>query len=85
MTNIQTYNGWDAQGERFLESLREEGEKLEAEERVNNKKALANVLSDSLSALLLGVAVFTNKRRVQLLQVQQYHLCRRILCKTQCP
>mmetsp|Transcript_5228 Transcript_5228/g.9949 ORF Transcript_5228/g.9949 Transcript_5228/m.9949 type:complete len:573 (+) Transcript_5228:410-2128(+) len=55
-------------GERFLESLREEGEKLEAEERVNNKKALANVLSDSLSALLLGVAVFTNKRRVQLLQ-----------------
>lgn len=55
-------------GEAFLETLREEGGKFEEEEREANKQALSNIMSDTLSGGLLGVAVATNRRRVGLLR-----------------
>jgi len=55
-------------GEGFLEQLRQEGTRFEEEERESNKQALSNIMSDTLSASLLFVAVVTNRRRVGLLR-----------------
>ena len=48
--------------------LSPQGGKFEEEEREANKQALSNIMSDTLSGGLLGVAVATNRRRVGLLR-----------------
>eukprot|EP00240_Pyramimonas_obovata_P002365 CAMPEP_0118922428 /NCGR_PEP_ID=MMETSP1169-20130426/1354_1 /TAXON_ID=36882 /ORGANISM="Pyramimonas obovata, Strain CCMP722" /LENGTH=446 /DNA_ID=CAMNT_0006863291 /DNA_START=284 /DNA_END=1624 /DNA_ORIENTATION=+ len=55
-------------GSEFLDELRVAGEKFESEERLKNKEVITNVLADSLSALLLGLAITFNRRRVDLLR-----------------